>query len=102
MHPALSTYLKRKDERTVEIVQFEQQQEYKPHRIGPAVGEPPKEQHGDENRRFHQHPAEAVADGRPPFGLIELPVSGVDEEKTDEHDYGNHCHYDQEYLEDVQ
>ena len=83
-------------------MKLEKQKEHQPHRIGPPVGEPPQQKHGHEDRCLHEHPAETVPQSGAPFRLVELPVSGVDEEQADEHHDGDHRHHDQEDLECMQ
>ena len=100
-HPVVPAQLPREDERTVEIVQFEQQQERQTDDVGPAVGQQPERQHRNEDRYFHQEPAQVVVERRPPIRFIELPVTRVDEIERNENHDGHDGHNDQKNVECV-
>ena len=73
-------------------MQLEHEEEGKPDQIVAAVGEQPKQKHGNEHGRLHEHPSQLVVDGRTPFRVVELAVACVNEKEAHEHHHSHHGH----------
>ena len=79
----------REDEGALEVVEQEEGGHHRHRRIilAPRVrAEDPEQKHGYEYRRLHQHPSEAVVDGRSPFLVVGDAISGSDALQGDEDD----------------
>lgn len=88
----------RKDERPLQVVSLEQDQQGQRRRFPRAVGEEPENGHGDEYRTLHQHPADPVRDREAVFTVEEIAVSGLEIMECDVNRQGQQGHDDQKNV----
>ena len=83
-HAATAFQQQGEDERALQVVELEQQEEQVGGHGESHAAAGPEDEHRDEHGGFHQHPAQAVVDRRAPLGGAEDAVAGADEVEGDE------------------
>ena len=78
-HPAFSFHQEGEDEGTLQVVQLEEQEEKVLRHRESRATLCPKDEHHDEYRGLHQHPAELVVDAGSPLGGAEDAIARADE-----------------------
>ncbi len=98
-HLRVTAHEQREDERALEIMGLEQQEQRQRSGFPRAVAQRPQHAHEDEHGRLHQHPPDFVGYRRSVSGIEKIAVAGLEEVERYEYSHGQQGHDEEEDVE---